>query len=460
MTFDDAFGCAVSTDAIAAIHPWNKTALAFLAHSATTPTHLAEVLAQDGDLAIAQACRGLFSLLLGRRELYPVATEALRLARASVAERGASPRERLYVDALAGWLEGRPTGAVACLDEVLAIWPQDALAMKLGQAIRFILGDQAGMRRAMESVLPRYDADHPALAYAHGCYAFTLEEAGDYAGAEVHGRRGLEIAPDDAWGLHAIAHVYDMTGRAEAGIDFLDRNRAAWAHCNNFRYHVAWHLALMHLDQGQPERVLSLYDAEVRADRTDDYRDIANASSLLMRLELEGVDVGHRWEELAELCAERVDDGCLAFADLHYMLALCGGEREAAAHQLIRRMHVDALGNRTEDAAVLRSPGIAVAKGVQAFRDGANGIAFANLSTGLAGLQAVGGSHAQRDVFDRLAIEAAIRAGQCGEARCLNDARTRRRGHADGFAIRRSGLIDEILGTTPATFAPNQGGAA
>ena len=96
------------------------------------------------------------------------------------------------------------------------------------------------------------------------------------------------------------------------------------SHCNNFRYHVWWHKALLHMDKGEFDVALGLYDARIRADKTDDYRDISNATSLLMRLELEGVDVGPRWHELADLAEARTDDGCLVFADLHYMLALTG----------------------------------------------------------------------------------------------------------------------------------------
>ena len=65
----------------------------------------------------------------------------------------------------------------------------------------------------------------------------------------------------------------------------------------------------------------------IRRHRTDDYRDISNATSLLMRLELEGMNVGRRWDELASLSEARVDDGCLVFADLHYMLALAAAGR-------------------------------------------------------------------------------------------------------------------------------------
>ncbi|MBL4928920.1 hypothetical protein [Fuscibacter oryzae] len=93
----------------------------------------------------------------------------------------------------------------------------------------------------------------------------------------------------------------------------------------------------MHLDLGNAKAALALYDRDIRTEKTDDYRDIANAASLLSRLELEGAPVGNRWDELAHLAETRATDGCLAFADLHYMLALCGGGCEQASAGLIAR---------------------------------------------------------------------------------------------------------------------------
>ena len=81
------------------------------------------------------------------------------------------------------------------------------------------------MRRSAERLLPVWRG-HPAEGYLLGCHAFTLEETGDYAAAEAAGRAGLALAPDDAWGLHAVAHVYDMTARAGQGLALI--HSSAW----------------------------------------------------------------------------------------------------------------------------------------------------------------------------------------------------------------------------------------
>jgi len=57
----------------------------------------------------------------------------------------------------------------------------------------------------IEQVMPAYTPDHPGRGYLMGCYAFALEETGDYTRAQRVGREGLLIAPNDAWGLHAVA---------------------------------------------------------------------------------------------------------------------------------------------------------------------------------------------------------------------------------------------------------------
>lgn len=439
----DFSGMDTSLPSAEAVAAWDATMRAFLAHGAATPSHLAETLRLAPDFAQGFACKGLFCLLLGRAEMEETARAAAGEARAAAHRVAPLPREAVYLDALDDFLAGRPGAAADRLDALLVRAPRDALAMKLVQAIRFVLGQSVAMRRSVEALAPAY-ADHPALGYLKGCHAFTLEETGEYAAAETAGREGLLLARDDAWGLHAVAHVYDMTARPRDGLKWLSTRTEAWAHCNNFRFHVWWHKALMHLDLGEFDAALALYDSDVRAEKTDDYRDIANATSLLSRLEIEGVDVGSRWEELADLAAGRAQDGCLAFADLHYMLALIGGDRPAAAAELLARIARDAQANRSDMDQIYHHPGLSAAEGLEAFGEGRFGAAFTHLSGAQDALQRVGGSHAQRDIFERLTIEAALRGGYLSAAeRLLGERLTRRGGARDGYTDRRLATLAE-----------------
>ncbi len=444
MPISDASGLTLSLADPTAADFWDRTVTAFLAHSAATPEHLSATLRQAPEFALGWAARGLFTLLLGRSELRPVAAESL--ARAQAVAPAATPRERLFVDALATYLGGGLWQAAAILDSVLESHPEDALAMKLVHALRFVLGDRRGMLRSAAAVAGRYGATHPHSGYALGCLAFALEENGDYIEAERTGRRGLDLAPDDAWGLHAVAHVYDMTGRAGRGVAWLAPQADRWAHCNNFGYHVWWHLALFHLECGEFDRVLDLYDTRIRAEHTDDYRDIANGAGMLVRLEIEGVDVGDRWEELAALAAGRIEDGAVVFADLHYLLALHGGERDAEAGAMIARLARDAQRRAHDMHEVAAVAGLPTALGLAAFRAGHYDLAFDRLRESQPRLQLVGGSHAQRDVFSRLLIEAAIRTRRWSEAEEALRQRARERGAEDAFTARRRAAIARLRG--------------
>lgn len=419
---------------------WNKTILGVLSHAASTGPDLNAVIAAAPDFALAQAIRGISCLLLGRAEMVNVAREALVAARAAATRGAPTEREMAYVHALDEWLAGSPSAAARRMQGVLATHPRDALAMKMVQAIHFVMGRPVEMRASVEAVMPHWD-EHPARGYLLGCHAFTLEETGDYAGAERAGKLGISLAPQDAWGLHAVAHVYDMTARAADGLAWLEGRESSWAHCNNFRFHVWWHRALMYLDLGQYDAALHLYDSQVRAENTDDYRDISNAASLLSRLELEGVDIGRRWEELADLSENRATDGCLAFADLHYLLSLIGGARDVAAARLVAGMAA-ARPTESESKKIISHPGLKTAQGLQAFAAGEYSIAWLHLQHAQADLCQIGGSHAQRDVFARITIEAALRGGYVDAAESMLRLRTKQRnGNVDGYTNRRLELV-------------------
>ncbi|MEM8665505.1 MAG: tetratricopeptide repeat protein, partial [Pseudomonadota bacterium] len=205
------------------------------------------------------------------------------------------------------------------------------------------------------------------------------------------------------------------------------------------------------LELGNIDRVLDLYDKEIRREHTDDYRDIANAVSLLSRLESEGVEVGERWDELSVIAERRVDDACVVFADLHYLMALLGAGRQEAANRLIERMAQ--AGDGSEFGAVAAEAGAPAGGGLAALSRGHHDEALAGLMTARAEMKRIGGSHAQRDVFERLTIDAAIRAGRSDEARALIKDRAQRRGSHDRFGFERLLRCGPVAVADPAPTA-------
>lgn len=454
----DRFGCEIKVsgaNAEAALAAWDGLCHAFLAHSAATPTFLGALFEADPENVLGLASKGFFMILAGRKEVLVGANNAYLKAASILEEHGSLPRREMdYLTALKLALSGQWARAAIILDAVGEYEPHDAMAFKLAHALRFMLGDRFGLRASSLKAIERFGADHVATGYIYGCHAFALEETGDYKAAEKFGKQGVLMAPDDAWGLHAVAHVFDMTAQADAGIEWLEKREKQWAHCNNFSFHFFWHLALHYLEVGDYQKVLALYDNDIRKEHTDDYRDISNATSLLARLEGLGVDVGQRWEELNALCECRTEDNCVVFADLHYMQALGRMNNVKAMDKLIATLQSNAeLGMRDMDD-VNRVAGVIAAKGIRAYYEGDFNAAFDRLAAARPAMQQIGGSHAQRDNFERTLIDAGLKAGRYREAKALIEDRTWRRSVEDNFAR------DRMRAALSESFAPQNTNAA
>lgn len=437
----DIFGCETDVNGVdkkATLSAWNDLCHAFLSHSAATPTCLSCLFEADPDNVLGHVSKGFFMLLAGRSECLPTVNSCIVRAEQILTERGTLPRREMdYLTALHYAKGGQWTRAANILESISEYEPHDAMAFKLAHALRFMLGDRFGLRASSLKAIERFGQGHFATGYIYGCHAFALEETGDFKAAERYGKEGVLMTPDDAWGLHAVAHVFDMTARAEQGIEWLEKRESQWAHCNNFSFHFFWHLALHYLEVGNYQKVFELYDNDIRAEHTDDYRDISNATSLLTRLEGLGVAVGNRWEELNGLCEKRADDNCVVFADLHYMQALGRMNNVGAMNKLITTLETNAnIGMRDMDD-VNRAAGVIASKGIKAYYEGDFDTAFDRLANARPQMQQVGGSHAQRDTFERMLIDAGLKAGRYSEAKAIIEDRTWRRSAEDNYAKNR-----------------------
>lgn len=383
---------------------------------------LDRALAAQPGLGAAHALRGLLHVLPARPELMRDTASAQAMAHAAGA---ATADEAALLQALDLAMAGRQRAAADVLDLRLERHPTVLLLVKLFNMLRFLSGDLAGLVGGVARVLPAWTQGTAGYGYVLGCHAFALEESGDYAGAERLGRDALDQAPDDAWSVHAVAHEHEMTRRADAGAAWLEAVRPAWTGCAGFGFHVAWHLALFHLERGDHARVLALYDQEVRPAPTEDVRDVANAVSLLWRLRQEGVAVGRRWDELAAIARRRRGETELLFGTLHNLLALLAAGDLPAAEALVDAVADEAAGDR-DQSAVARRAGLPLARALLTLARRQPPPPGLDRLAGQ--LQPLGGSHAQRDVWVRTLAEAAAGAGNLEALAGIRAARRALRG--------------------------------
>jgi tetratricopeptide (TPR) repeat protein len=339
-------------------------------------------------------------------------------------------REQSHLAALSHLVRGARTAAVAVMDRHLMQYPFDLLAHQGAALIDGFLGRFPWVRDRSARALPLWSKSQPGYGTLLAFHGFGLEEAGDYARAEDESRAAAEIEPLGFWPHHTVAHVMEMTGRPEEGLDWMAAREPLWStpdHAN--QVHIWWHKALFHIELGQYDAALALYDGPIRATQRRLGVSLTNASALLWRLDTLGCDIGDRWRALAALWNGHADGKCLVFTDIHAAMAELRSGQEGLVERRLMAMRETAA-NDVEAAGLYRTVGIPVVEALSAFHRGAYHQAITLLMQTRFDLWQIGGSHAQRDVVDWTLAEAAVRAGQRDVAISLAHERLGTRPHS------------------------------
>jgi hypothetical protein len=393
-------------------------------------------LRESPAFAMAHVLRA-YMVLLGTESS---GAEVGRAALAAVEGVAVDARERGHLAALRALVDGRMRDATRLLEDVAIDHPHDGVALQVGHQFDLIAGQTRMLRDRIARALPHWSERMPgyhALLSAHG---FGLEECGDYARGEAQARRALELESRDGWAWHAVAHVMEMQDRRKEGVAFLGSIQEIWARESFFAVHNAWHLALFHLDQGETERVLELFDGPIYGTRSPIVFDLLDASALLWRLHLLGIDVGDRWRAVADGWMPHARAGISAFSDAHALMAFVGAERTEAAEAVLDTQ-VAAYARDDDYGDALRGAGHAIAQSIAAFGRADYHGCVEWLRPVRSQSARIGGSHAQRDLVDRTLLEAAFRAGDARLADALEAERIALRpenGVARSRAFRRA----------------------
>ena len=379
---------------------------------------LKSALARDPGFALGGVAIAALTMIGGFRGDHPEVMSALRAAEAGDRARLTARTEPSC--RRQGLGAGRVLAGDPGLGAILADHPTDALALRLVQDAYFFLGRSAAIRDCAERVMPAWGRDNPLAGFVLGLYAFGLEETGDLKRAEDFGREALARNPRDAWATHALAHVMETANRHEEGVAFLKSTRGDWAHAHFMAHHNGWHLALFLIEQGRFDEVLADYDRYTAPKLSDDATlDRIDASSLLWRLELAGVDVGDRWAPVANTWMAHVDDHLLAFNDLHCAFAAARSPEPDHAARLRQSLDEYERTGSGENRQVTSEIGRRLIDGALAFAGGDYGRAVEAIQPVRNDAGRIGGSHAQRDVINLTLIAAAQRSGQASLARAL-----------------------------------------
>ena len=407
----DSLGLEVTTNSpetLAAINRYTDQALAY----GKDAVAIFQGIEADPECALANAHAAAWYLSQERGESRRQALPYLEAAKKYKDK--ATEREQLYICAVEAWGVGAIDKAISYLEVLTEKFPRDVVAVQMGQYHYFYQGNPEGLLQIAEKVLPANRENH----YLYGMMAFGLEQCQRLEEAEQMGRLATAMNRNDPWAHHAVAHVLETQGRIEEGIAWMESLCDTWENCNSMLYtHNWWHIALYYLEKEEHEKVLSLYDTYVwGCAGKDSSKDSIGAISLLLRLELRGVDVGTRWQELAPYLTPRIHEHALPFQDLHYIYALSRAGRTDQVTEMLLSMQAYA---KTAHSSVRRAwneVAVPAARGMAAHAQGKWERAIGELGLILPRLQAIGGSHAQRDLFEQVYLDAWLRANHNQEA--------------------------------------------
>jgi tetratricopeptide (TPR) repeat protein len=297
-----------------------------------------------------------------------------------------------HVAAIGAAVDGDLARACRVYDRILEEQPGDLLALAVAQVFDYYLGNpQSLLARSAKALRAR--PDHHAVLSMH---AFALEECGDYARAEALGRRALELEPLDLRAHHAVAHVMEMQGRFEEGVRWMGGRSRWWRDAGPASTHLWWHLALYHVEVGRPAHALAIYERRMQGDGLSE---LIDASALLWRLHLQGIELQSSFQVLAARWSPYAEDAHCAFNDLHAMMAFVGAGRWDCVQRLLAAQEQRARRRWGANHDMTQLVGLPACRALAAFGRGDYPAAERLLRALPPVAHRIGGSHAQRDVL-------------------------------------------------------------
>lgn len=414
----DSFGSPSTTGNHEAMAGINDFGEGFIAYQ-TRSINVLETADNHPDSALANICAGILWMFLERPE---APSKSKRYSDRAEQCSGLNHREEGLLAMLKAWqaYDHRLVREIA--DNLTSTYPCDLPTLKIAQYHAFNAGDARHMLQLAQNAV-RYNAHHASV---HSMLAFGYEQSNLLDEAEQAAQSALSIDAGEPWAHHALAHVHLGRGTTREGLEFLMHSAPSWDGLNSFMFtHNWWHVALFELAHGELDKALAVYDDRCWGVQPEYSQDQIGAISLLVRLELAGVDPGDRWQRLAPYLDSRSDDVIQPFLSLQYLYGLAR-TNPAKADSLMQLIESQAISSQVmQDKELWLQVGIPAARAMMAHACAQYDVVIDQLAPVRGQLWRVGGSHAQRDLFDQLLLDARLRSGHWSDARRMLEQRQR-----------------------------------
>jgi hypothetical protein len=423
MPLEDRFGLALSTNSAPAVADYVAAVDLMLSANAGAEPLLDRALAADPDFALAH---------IAKARLYQVQARIAEAKVAAATARGLAGRvglrEERHIETIALAIDGNGPQAMALLEDHIAEYPRDGFALSLALGVFGLLGfsgridHHEAQLALLESLARHWGEDWWFLTYL----GWARIELGDIARGAAQVERALAGNPRNAFAAHARAHGYFEAGDPERGAAFIDTWLPGYDRAGQLHGHLAWHLALFELARDNLDRARTLYIDAVRptVSSAPPLFSLADAASFLWRCQIyEAGAMTDDWTEIAAHTRQYFPQAGIHFADVHAALVESATRERDVGERRVSESRARLEAGRLPQGAVV--PELCV--GAACFAGGDYAAAVERLGEALADLPRIGGSHAQREVFEDTYIVACLRAGARDKAAERLKARLARR---------------------------------
>lgn len=380
---------------------YRRAELAYLRASADASRSLDALLEARPDYLPAHLLA--IAKLVAAKDAAALPQLAHALDAAAALEHRADSRALAHLAAARAWLARAPLQAAKIYTQLVLERRDDALSLRLAQSSWYFLGRRENVRCVAEHALRVWSPSSPGFDSVLAMAAFGAAETNDGTRAEELARRALGVERRSPFAIHALAHGLAIQGRPADGASALRALATDWRVGGRMDGHIGWHLALFDLEDGDTQAALAAFDREQLPAALIDAGGCADATDLLWRLELAGVEAGARWDALAAAWTRHLEPGFWGFLDVLAGLALQRARRRAEARALARELALMPRVAGTVAPTLATLPALAA---LDAFARGA----FADASRGLAkALPRLGGSLPQRELLLRTQQTADLR---------------------------------------------------
>ncbi len=393
--YHDHYDLPLSTASEAAARAFDTAADSLLA-GVGNPLHAADaVLAEDPEFALGHSVRASALMLAGRiSDAREAAAQGVELAAS------ATRREQQHAAIVRNVMSGRRDEALTQIQEHVADFPRDALAIDPAAGVFGLIGfsgrqdREAEQLALLEPLATHYGDDW----WYQQALAFALLEYDRVQDSLPLIEAALAARPDSGHVAHIWVHAKFEAGAHTEALAWLDGWLPDFRADGIMYCHLWWHLALFHLLEKNFDAMWTIYDDRCREGQSDSpsINLFTDGVSLAWRAWMAGAERSvARFEQLRALGNQYFPRPGI-FVDVHQAACLAALEDWQALDELRASCRLsDEKGYLTTGTVVFE-----LTDGFEAFARQDWSRAHGILSQALPSVVRIGGSRAQRRLVD------------------------------------------------------------